>query len=55
MYHTAKDNKKKVVAGLLLAAVCTLLPTRAGFNFSAGLVDYILSFKAPMAQNPLIY
>ena len=29
-----------------------LLPTRAGFNFSAGLVDYILSFKAPMAQNP---
>jgi PTS system N-acetylglucosamine-specific IIC component len=25
---------------------------RLGFNFSAGLVDYILSFKAPMAVNP---
>ncbi|MGL5379166.1 N-acetylglucosamine-specific PTS transporter subunit IIBC [Clostridium sp.] len=89
MYHTAKDNKKKAVYGLLLAAglgsfftgvteplefafmflapglyvvhaaltgvsavVCTLLPVRAGFNFSAGLVDWILSFKAPMAENP---
>ncbi|MFZ2539564.1 MAG: N-acetylglucosamine-specific PTS transporter subunit IIBC [Oscillospiraceae bacterium] len=91
MYHTAKTNKKKVVAGLLgAAALCSfftgvteplefafmfmapalyvvhalltgvsafvvaLLPARAGFNFSAGLVDYILSFKAPMAQNPLL-
>jgi PTS system N-acetylglucosamine-specific IIC component len=36
------------------AAVCTLIPVRAGFNFSAGLVDYILSFKAPMAQNPIL-
>ena len=90
MYHTAKDNKKKVVAGLLLASglasfftgvteplefafmflapglyvlhagltgisafVCTLLPTRAGFNFSAGFVDWFLSFKAPFAENPL--
>lgn len=90
MYHTAKDNKKKAVYGLLLAAalssfftgvteplefafmflapglyvvhaaltgisavVCTLLPVRAGFNFSAGLVDWVLSFKAPMAENPL--
>lgn len=90
MYHTAKDNKKKAVYGLLLAAalssfftgvteplefafmflapglyvvhaaltgvsaiVCTLLPVRAGFNFSAGFVDWILSFKAPMAENPL--
>lgn len=35
-------------------AVVAMLPTRAGFNFSAGLVDYILSFKAPMAQNPLL-
>jgi PTS system N-acetylglucosamine-specific IIC component len=35
------------------AAVCTLLPVRTGFNFSAGLVDFILSFRAPMAQNPL--
>ena len=90
MYHTAKDNKKKVVAGLLLAAavssfftgvteplefafmflapglyvvhavltgislaVCAALPVRAGFNFSAGLVDWVLSFKAPFAENPL--
>lgn len=90
MYHTAKDNKKKVVYGLLMAgalssfftgvteplefafmflapplylihalltgvsaAVCTLLPVRSGFNFSAGFVDWFLSFKAPMAQNPL--
>lgn len=90
MYHTAKENKKKAVYGLLLAAalssfftgvteplefafmflapglyllhagltgisavVCTLLPVRAGFNFSAGFVDWILSFKAPMAENPL--
>ena len=35
------------------AFVCTILPVRAGFNFSAGLVDWVLSFKAPMAQNPL--
>ncbi|WP_411169172.1 N-acetylglucosamine-specific PTS transporter subunit IIBC [Clostridium sp. MB05] len=90
MYHTAKDKKKKAVAGLLLAAalssfftgvteplefafmflapglylvhagltgisaiVCTLLPVRSGFNFSAGFVDWFLSFKAPMAENPL--
>lgn len=89
MYHTAKENKKKAVYGLLLAAalssfftgvteplefafmflapglyvvhaaltgisavVCTLLPVRAGFNFSAGFVDWFLSFKAPMAENP---
>ena len=90
MYTTAKTNRKKDVAGLLLAAglgsfftgvteplefafmflapglyvvhalltgasaiVCTILPIRAGFNFSAGLVDWILSFQAPMAQNPI--
>lgn len=34
------------------AAVCTLLPVRAGFNFSAGFVDWFLSFKAPMAVKP---
>jgi PTS system N-acetylglucosamine-specific IIC component len=28
------------------------MPFRLGFNFSAGLVDWILSFKAPMAVNP---
>ena len=91
MYHTAKDSKKKVVYGLLLAAsvssfvtgvteplefsfmflapplyiahavltgisafVTTLLPVRAGFNFSAGLIDWLLSFNAPMALNPLM-
>ena len=36
------------------AIICTLLPLRLGFNFSAGLVDYILSFKAPMAVNPIL-
>ncbi|MEG2852301.1 MAG: N-acetylglucosamine-specific PTS transporter subunit IIBC [Hydrogenoanaerobacterium sp.] len=36
------------------AFVCALLPVRAGFNFSAGFVDWFLSFKAPMAQNPWI-
>lgn len=90
MYHTAKDNKKKIAAGVLFAgalsafftgvteplefafmflapglyavhavltgisaAICALLPVRSGFNFSAGFVDWFLSFKAPMAQNPL--
>lgn len=32
--------------------IVALLPVRAGFNFSAGFVDWFLSFKAPMAQNP---
>jgi len=36
------------------AFVVALLPARAGFNFSAGLVDYLLSFNAPMAVNPLL-
>ena len=89
MYHTAKTNKKKVAASLLMAAalcsfftgvteplefafmflapglylihagltgisafVVALLPTRAGFNFSAGFVDWFLSFRAPMAVSP---
>lgn len=45
-----------VHAGLtgISAVICTLLPVRAGFNFSAGFVDWFLSFKAPMAQNPLM-
>ncbi|MBW9155224.1 N-acetylglucosamine-specific PTS transporter subunit IIBC [Clostridium sp. FP2] len=91
MYHTAKDKKKKMVYGLLLAGaissfftgvteplefafmflapglflihagltgisafVCASLPVRAGFNFSAGFVDWFLSFKAPMAENPIL-
>lgn len=42
-------------AGLtgISAIICAMLPVRAGFNFSAGFVDWFLSFKAPMAQNPL--
>lgn len=91
MMHTAKSNKKKVAAGLLMAAalcsfftgvteplefafmflapglylihailtglslaVCAYLPVRSGFWFSAGLVDWVLSMKAPMAENPLL-
>lgn len=34
-------------------AVVAMLPTRAGFQFSAGFVDWFLSFKAPFAENPL--
>ena len=34
-------------------AVVAALPVRAGFNFSAGLIDWLLSYKAPFAQNPL--
>lgn len=41
-----------VLSGLT-AYVVALLPVRAGFNFSAGLVDYLLCLKAPMALNPL--
>lgn len=33
-------------------AIVAALPARAGFWFSAGLVDWVLSFKAPMALNP---
>ncbi len=32
--------------------VVALLPTRAGFNFSAGLADLVLSSQAPFALNP---
>jgi PTS system N-acetylglucosamine-specific IIC component len=41
-----------VLTGTALA-LCAALPVRCGFNFSAGLVDWVLSFKAPMAVNPL--
>ncbi|MCW9710196.1 N-acetylglucosamine-specific PTS transporter subunit IIBC [Avibacterium sp. 21-586] len=30
--------------------ITALLPARAGFNFSAGLVDYVLSLKNPFAE-----
>lgn len=42
-----------VLTGISLAVVA-LLPVRAGFNFSAGFVDWFLSFKAPFAQNPIL-
>jgi len=42
-----------VLTGISVAVV-TVLGPRAGFNFSAGLVDYVLSFKAPMAVNPIM-
>lgn len=91
MYHTAKTNKRKAIAGLLMAAalssfftgvteplefafmfmapalflvhavltgvtvgIVAMLPVRAGFNFSAGLVDWVLSFKAPFAMQPVL-
>jgi PTS system N-acetylglucosamine-specific IIC component len=31
--------------------ICAVLPVRAGFQFSAGFVDWFLSFKAPFAEN----
>lgn len=39
-----------VLTGITVA-VTAMLPTRAGFNFSAGLVDWVLSFNAPGAMN----
>ena len=42
-----------VIAGIV-AAICAFLPVRSGFNFSGGFIDWFLSFKAPMAQNPLM-
>lgn len=91
MYHTAKTNRRKVAAGILMsAALCAFftgvteplefsfmflapalyvvhalltgisvaivaaLPIRAGFQFSAGFVDWFLSFKAPFAENPIL-
>jgi PTS system N-acetylglucosamine-specific IIC component len=44
-----------LVHALLTGISCfivALLPARAGFQFSAGLIDWVLSLKAPMAQNP---
>jgi PTS system N-acetylglucosamine-specific IIC component len=42
-----------VLTGISLA-VTAILPVRCGFNFSAGFVDWFLSFKAPMAVNPFL-
>lgn len=41
------------LTGLSLA-ILALLPIRAGFNFSAGFVDWFLSFKAPGAKNGML-
>jgi PTS system N-acetylglucosamine-specific IIC component len=35
-------------------ALIAMLPCRAGFNFSAGLIDLVLSWKTPLALNPWI-
>ena len=89
MYHTAKTDKKKTTASLMLAAgfasfftgvteplefafmfvapalyvthavltgislfIAAAFQWTAGFGFSAGLVDYILSFNLPLANQP---
>ena len=89
MYHTAKDHKKKQVAGLLMAggfaafftgvteplefafmflapglyvvhavltglslAIAAAFHWTAGFSFSAGLVDFVLSSGLPLANQP---
>lgn len=36
------------------AVIVALLPVRAGFNFSAGLIDLILSSHSPLALNPFL-
>lgn len=60
MYQTAKPGKKKMVYGLLASAafcsfftgVTVALPIRAGFSFSGGAVDMVLSSFTPLAENP---
>ncbi|HIS50440.1 MAG TPA: PTS transporter subunit EIIC [Candidatus Gallacutalibacter pullistercoris] len=42
-----------VLTGLSVGIVAAL-PIRAGFQFSAGFVDWFLSFNAPFAMNPLL-
>ncbi|MGL4800197.1 MAG: N-acetylglucosamine-specific PTS transporter subunit IIBC, partial [Cellulosilyticaceae bacterium] len=42
-----------VLTGLTVGIVAAL-PVRAGFQFSAGFVDWFLSFKAPFAMNPMM-
>ena len=36
----------------LIGFICAELPLRIGFNFSAGLLDYLLCLNAPMTENP---
>jgi PTS system N-acetylglucosamine-specific IIC component len=89
MYHTAKDNKKKIASSLLLAAafssfftgvteplefsfmflapglylvhalltgvsvaVAAAMKWIAGFSFSGGFIDFVLSCRLPMAKKP---
>lgn len=40
-----------VLSGIIVGIVAAL-PVRSGFNFSAGFIDWFLSFKAPYALNP---
>ncbi|MGP6139299.1 MULTISPECIES: N-acetylglucosamine-specific PTS transporter subunit IIBC [unclassified Jeotgalibaca] len=91
MYHTAKEDKKKYTASLMIAAsfasfftgvteplefafmfvapalylahavltgislfIAATFQWTAGFGFSAGLVDYILSFNLPLANKPFM-
>ena len=42
-----------VLTGISVGIVAAL-PIRAGFQFSAGFVDWFLSFNAPFAMNPLL-
>lgn len=91
MYHTAREDKKKFTASLMIAAafasfftgvteplefafmfvapalyiahavltgislfIAASFQWTAGFGFSAGLVDYILSFNLPLANKPFM-
>ncbi len=42
-----------ILTGTALA-VCTALGIRIGFGFSAGLIDYVLNFRAPNTTQPLL-
>ena len=35
----------------IVCAVCAILPVRAGFTFSGGFIDWVLSSRLPAAQN----
>jgi PTS system N-acetylglucosamine-specific IIC component len=35
-------------------AICTALGIRIGFGFSAGLIDYLINFRAPNTTHPLL-
>lgn len=91
MYHTAKTNRKKTAASLLMAAgfaafftgvteplefsfmflapalyvvhaaltgislfIAATFQWTSGFGFSAGFVDYVLSFTNPLANSPIM-